>query len=208
MADRDQGPDARRIGHRGDRRQWLKQGGRRGHRRRAVFELETDKVTVEVPAPGGRHAGRDRASRKAPTVAGRRACSCRIEAGAARRAAAREARPPHRPRPRRSRHRRLRRARRRCRRPPTGRRQHRRARVRPRASSAEETGVDAVARSSRTGKDGRVTKADVLAALSSMPGADGASGQAGRAGRPALAPPAARSGVRDDPAAPHASPSA
>ena len=57
----------------------------------------------------------------------------------------------------------------------------------------EETGVAAAA-IQPTGKDGRVTKGDVLAALSLGPAPQRRRRQARRAGRPARRAPTARSG--------------
>ena len=76
---------------------WLMKAGDAVAVDQPLCELETDKVTVEVPATGGRHDRSISPSRKAPRSRWA-ACSCHIEAGAAARPRP-ACRRPRRPRP-------------------------------------------------------------------------------------------------------------
>ena len=201
MADRNPRSDARRIGHRGDRRQVVQEG--RATRSRVdepLVELETDKVTLEVPAPAAGVLGRDRRQGRRDGR-GRRAARPRSRRAPARRRQA--AQPKRRRRAeaagRGSRAAQPRRAAAAPAEPPTRRWRRRCARSPPRPASIPPSVAG-------TGKDGRVTKGDVLAAIERAAAAADAGRRsprrrAGRARRRRPTTPRARSAC-DDAAAP------
>ena len=140
---------------------WFKKPGEAVAVDEPLVELETDKVTIEVPAPAAgvlvrhrRQGWRDRRGRRAarPDQGGRR-----------RAAAAKPAAAPRRPRPRRRAEQRRRKPQRAQ--PPQPNAAGRHAACAPSVRKmAAETGVDP-AKVAGSGKDGRVTKGDMMAAI-------------------------------------------
>ena len=176
---------------------WLKKVGDAVAIDEPLCELETDKVTVEVNALGRRHASPISPSRKAPRS---RSAPCSATSRRAQPAPLppRRSLPPLPPAPPRRSPLRRRRARLPRPRPPAPISP---PRARPRASWPRRR-ASPPRRSQPTGKDGRVTKGDVLAALDSVPAR---SAPAAKPAAPA-GPRAARRarGARaDDAAAPH-----
>ena len=182
---------------------WLVKAGDTVTIDQPLCELETDKVTVEVNASvAGSRRRPCRARRHAPSRWAACSATSRRAPPAPRRS------PPPLPRrrlPRRPRRSLLRR-RRRAPAPvaaaaPAPARRNIAASGPATRKLVEETGVAASA-IQPTGKDGRATKADVLAALSSIPRRQRAAAKARRACRPALARRSRGAGAHDA-AAPH-----